>query len=406
MKNRALNPAYAFALCYAAMVCLAIAVNLMPIFLTTLRVDLGGRAGLTGEQLGRISATTFAGLVGGILFTGPLADRWGGKMFSVLGTLLIGVGLGLLGISPGYSMVLVAVFVMGLGAGILDMVLSPIIAALQPDSRATALSWLHSFYGIGSVITVLVGTLAFRLGIGWRTISLMFSIAPLLVALGFLNVDLPPFISDKEGGRTPLRDLCRDSCFVAVNVAIFLGGALELGLAQWLPAYAEMSLGFSKWTGNISLLAFSAAMALGRIFAGLIGRRVDSIALMLGCCWASVVLFLLACFSPWPAVALAASVAVGLAGSCLWPTTLGVAADRFPRGGASMFGVLAAFGNLGGILMPWLVGVTADWSSLRLGLATSTACPLLMAFVLLWMQRRFDTESAQSRLALTTRTCG
>jgi hypothetical protein len=35
MKNRALNPAYAFALCYGAMVCLAIAVNLMPIFLTT-----------------------------------------------------------------------------------------------------------------------------------------------------------------------------------------------------------------------------------------------------------------------------------------------------------------------------------------------------------------------------------
>jgi fucose permease len=50
--------------------------------------------------------------------------------------------------------------------------------------------------------------------------------------------------------------------------------------------------------------------------------------------------------------------------------------------------LLAAFGNLGGILMPWLVGVTADWSSLRLGLATSTACPLLMAFMLLWMRRR------------------
>jgi hypothetical protein len=46
MKNPVVNPAHAFALCYAAMVCLAIAVNLMPIFLTTLRVDLGGRAGL------------------------------------------------------------------------------------------------------------------------------------------------------------------------------------------------------------------------------------------------------------------------------------------------------------------------------------------------------------------------
>jgi fucose permease len=212
------------------------------------------------------------------------------------------------------------------------------------------------------------------------------------VALGFIKVDLPPLIPDKAGERTALGDLCRNPSFVAVNVAIFLGGALELGLAQWLPAYAEMSLGFSKWTGNISLLAFSAAMALGRIFVGLIGRRVDSIRLMLGCCWTSVVLFLLACFAPWPAVALAASIAVGLVGSCLWPTTLGVAADRFPQGGATMFGLLAAFGNLGGILMPWLVGVTSDWSSLRVGLATSTACPLLMAFVLLWMQRQRVAE--------------
>src|SRR5437667_9149912 len=155
-------------LCNGEIQCRGIAENLMPIFLTTLRVDLGGRAGLTGEQLGRISALTFAGLVGGILFTGPLADRWGGKLFSILGTLLIGVGLALLGFSPGYSIVLIAVFVMGLGAGILDMVLSPIIAALQPDNRATALNWLHSFYGIGSVMTVLVGMLAVRLGIGWR----------------------------------------------------------------------------------------------------------------------------------------------------------------------------------------------------------------------------------------------
>ncbi len=104
---------------------------------------------------------------------------------------------------------------------------------------------------------------------------------------------------------------------------------MELGLAQWLPAYAEMSLGFSKSTGSVSLLAFSAAMALGRIFAGLIGRRVDPIRLMLGCCWASVVLFLLACFAPWPTVALAASVAVGLAGSCLWPTTPGCRCGPF-----------------------------------------------------------------------------
>ena len=51
-----------------------------------------------------------------------------------------------------------------------------------------------------------------------------------------------------------------------------------------------------------------------------------------------------------------------------------------------MFGLLAAPGIWVGVSLPWLVGVTSDPSSLPLGLATSAACPLLMAFVLLWMQ--------------------
>ena len=317
MKTRVLNSAYALVLCYTGMVCLAIAVNLMPIFLTTVRVELGGKAPLSDEQLGRISAITFAGLVGGIFVTGPLADRWGGKPFSVLGTLLIGVGLGLLGISPGYPMVLVAVFSMGLGAGTLDMVLSPIVAAVQPSKRGTALNWLHSFYGIGTMITVVIGTIALRSEIGWRPISLGLVTVPLVVALGFTSLDLPPLVSEEHGRRTALSELCGCSSFMAITAAIFLGGALELGMAQWLPAYAEMSLGFSKLTGSISLLAFSAAMAFGRILASLMGRRVSPIKLMLSCCWSSVGLFLLACFAPWPTVALAGSVGVGLAGSCL-----------------------------------------------------------------------------------------
>jgi len=67
-----------------------------------------------------------------------------------------------------------------------------------------------------------------------------------------------------------------------------------------------------------------------------------------------------------------------------------------------MFALLAAFGNLGGILMPWLVGVMSDRSSQRLGLATSTACPLLMAFVLLWMQGRPVEDSRESHPVVQT----
>ena len=379
--------AYALAVNYAAMVCLAFAINLLPVFLTTLSADLGGPGGLTHEQLGRLAGITFAGLVGGVLLTGPLADRLGVRPFTIAGNVLIAVGLALFGMAPGYAAACVAVFVMGFGAGILDMVLSPIVCALQPDRRTAAMNWLHSFYCTGAVAAVLAGALALRLGLGWRAVSLWLTIAPASVAAGFVFVHMPPLVA-AGGERTRLRELVRIPFFAVALAAIFLGGATELGLAQWLPAYAENTLHYSRWTSGISLLFFSLAMAVGRIAVGLGGPRVAPIPLMLACCWGSVLLFLVGCFAPWPGAALAACMAVGVTGSCLWPSMLAVAADEFPRGGASMFGMLAAMGNLGGVFMPWMIGVAADSIGMRWGLSTATLCPLAMAFLLVWMRRR------------------
>ncbi len=66
---------------------------------------------------------------------------------------------------------------------------------------------------------------------------------------------------------------------------------------------------------------------------------------------------------------------------------VGVAADRFPSGGASMFGMLGAFGNLGCVVMPWVVGLVADLTNMRWGLSTATLCPLLMGFILLKLRK-------------------
>jgi fucose permease len=387
MPTRPVPLAFALGLNYAAMMSLAIAVNLLPVFLTTLQVDLGGARGLTNEQLGRIAAVTFIGLVSGILLTGPLADRWGLKLFAVLGNVLVGAGLGLLGMAADYPAVLVAVAVMGFGAGVLDMVLSPIVCAYQPDRRTIAMNWLHSFYCVGAVATVLIASLALRVGMEWRTIAHWLILLPAAVGVGFLHLRIPPLVAVGQI-RSRARDLSRHPFFLAALGAIFLAGATELGIAQWLPAYAEKGLGYSKWTGGMGLLAFSVAMAVGRMGAGALGDRMRPLPLLLACSWASVGLFLLTCFAPWPPVALGAAIAVGFTGSPLWPSLLGVTADRFPHGGASMFGLLGAFGNVGGAFMPWIVGAVADHSTLALGIATSTLCPALLIGLLLSFERQ------------------
>lgn len=383
----AIRPRLAVGTCYAAMMVLAIAMNLMPVYLTSVSADLGGSEGLSKEKLGRIGAATFVGLVGGILLSGPLADRLGARTFTLAGSGLMALGLGVLGMARSYEQVLVAVSIMGMGSGILDMILSPIVSALQPERREVAMNWLHSFYCVGAVATVLIATLALKIGVHWRTLALWMVLLPVGVAASFWRLRLPPLVAESSV-RLPVRALLNQRFFLVALAAIFCGGATEMGMAQWLPAYAELDLGMSRWVGGMALVGFSIAMTLGRAVVGVLNGRLPTFTIMLWSCWSSVILFLIAAASPWPWAALLAGILAGFTGSCLWPSTLALTADRFPLGGASMFALLAAAGNLGGIWMPWAVGAIADGRSLALGLGTAAACPFLMAFLLLWMRRQ------------------
>ena len=382
-----LRPRLLTLLCYGAMMSLAIGVNLLPVFLTSLSLTFGGPDGLSQEQLGRLGAISFIGLVLGILVAGPGADRWGAKGFAVGGNVIMVISLIGMSLAPDYGILGLAVFWLGFGAGILDMILSPVVAALNPNRRSAAMNWLHSFYCVGAVVTILASTVALQIGFEWRYACLLLLPLPLVLAAAFALLRFPALVADSEtAGRTPLRRLLRERWFWGALAAIFLGGATELGMAQWLPAYAETTLGYPQWIGGMALLLFSVGMAAGRMVVGAIGERVNPFVVMAWCCGSSVVLFLLGSFLPVSGLALAACIAVGFTGSALWPTLLGVTADRYSSGGGSMFAALAALGNAGGIVMPWVVGWVGDLSSLRWGLAVSAFAPLLMLPLVLMLK--------------------
>lgn len=370
-----------FALSSAGMLSIAIAANLLPVILTAVGADLGGAAGLTYERRGRLLAALFTGVVSALVLTGPVADRIGPRPFAIGGNLLVVIGLIMIGQARTYTHALAGALTLGFGSGTLDMVLSPLVAALRPNRRATDLNRIHAMYCIGAIAVSSLAALLLRGSVGWRWIAILFAVAPLLSALGFARAVLPPLVSH-DAARIRIGHLIAQKRFLALlGLMLGLGGSMA-GIAQWLPAFTQQALGLTAAAGGAALSGFAVGMGASRVVAGWLGHRITQARLIGVSAGVTAALALIASLSPWPPVALLACVLVGFSGGAIWPTVLAAAADRFPHGGGSMFGLLAAVGNIGCMSGAWLVGAVADVSSLRAGLAV-TAVPAVAMILLL-----------------------
>ena len=176
-------------------------------------------------------------------------------------------------------------------------------------------------------------------------------------------------------------------------VAMIVAAGTEVGPAQWLPTYMEQVFTWPGSAGALALLAFNILMALGRFGVSGLAHRVKPPVLPLIATPACAACLLGGSTARSAGTAAISLAVLGLGVSCLWPGTLGYAADRFPAGGATMFSMLVATGTLGAVLAPAVIGALADWRGLRWGMASMAWWPLLAGLIYLW---RLWAERPQS----------
>lgn len=396
--------------CYLGAFVQAIVINLSPV----LFIPIKDQFGLSFEQIGRLVLINFSTqLILDIALCG-LISRWGAKRFAILANSLIFVGLWIFALLPSkmnnpYLGLVIGTVCFSIGAGILELGLSPIINAVPSDQKAQDMALCHAFYAWGQMTVILLTALAVYL-LGpryWPLIVLVWSIFPLTDAAAFYMAKVPPFV--EESKRQRVRDLVRKPWFIGAAIAIGLAGASELSIAQWMSTFAEKGLGFPKIYGDLGgVCLFAAAMGAGRTWYGLRGEQISVGRVLTIGAGLSVVAYLAAALSPWPYMSLGACIIAGLGVSLLWPGMLSMAADKFPLAGASMFAIMAAAGDTGGSVAPWLVGLIADKApsyaghvsrlfggssaieqiGLRTGLLSATLYPLAMLFLLCWLRSK------------------
>ena len=99
-----------------------------------------------------------------------------------------------------------------------------------------------------------------------------------------------------------------------------------------------------------------------------------------------------------PALALVFCGLTGFATAMLWPGTLVVAAEYFPKAGAWLFAYLAIAGDLGGVLGPWLTGTVADSVGLNVGMFVAAIFPILSTLTIFIYLKKCKSDKQLRKL--------
>ncbi|HEY3331279.1 MAG TPA: MFS transporter [Capsulimonadaceae bacterium] len=302
-----------------------------------------------GEKVGGAVGNAFLGFAISIIVSSPLLDRVGMKPLLVLSAILLAVGtIGVLcvqsigsrvGILPALSG---SFLVFGLGWGLIESVINPLIATVYSSDKTKKLNHLHAWWPAGLVIGSVFAFYCKENHIGWQT-QVAVTLIP-VIAFGLLAATVRVPSTERAAAGISEADMWKEIAnplFLVLFLCMFLTASSELAPNQWVDFALSHSVGM---TGVVLLGYVSTIQFVGRHFAGPLAHKLSPIGLL----WFSAVLAALGLFllghanSPTTAILSATVWGVGIC--FMWPTMLATTSERFPRGGSLLMGLMGAAG--------------------------------------------------------------
>lgn len=309
-----------------------------------------------------------------------------------------------------YIGLLIGTVIFSISAGLSEVLLSPVIAAIPSDNPQRDMSLLHSLYAFGTFAMIILST-AFLKTFGannWMYLIIFLALLPLVAAVMFMLSPMPSLNNDAEKSNS-YGDTKRRAIGLALCVAcIFFGSCSENAMSNWISTYMENALGISKVIGDVLGAAmFAILLGIARISYAKFGKNIIRTLLISMIC--AAICYITAGLSQSVVIAFIACIMTGLCTSMLWPGTLIMMEENIPNAGVAAFALMASGGDFGASLSPQLIGIvvdkvsatsfavdlgsrlniTAEQVGLKVGMLVTAIFPILGIIVVLVIKRFF-----------------
>ena len=349
--------------CYAAYFTMASIFCVPPILFVTFREIYG----ISYTLLGTLVLVNFFTQLGVDLVFTVFSKHFNTKIAVRVMPMVTSIGLLVYALIPmlfpniAYVGLLIGTIIFSISAGLSEVLLSPMIAAIPSDNPQRDMSLLHSLYAFGTFTMILLSTVFLKIfgTHNWAYLIMLLACLPLIPAVLFMISPMPN-MQEEVSASVTLGDTKRRAVGLALCVAcIFFGSCAENAMSNWISTYMENALGINKLVGDVlGAAAFAILLGIARISYARFGKNITRTLLI--SMIAATFCYLVVGLSSNVIVAFIACIATGFCTSMLWPGTLIMMEEKIPHAGVAAFALMASGGDLGASVAPQLLGVVVD----------------------------------------------
>ncbi|HEY5511329.1 MAG TPA: MFS transporter [Prolixibacteraceae bacterium] len=365
------------------------------IILGSVSIELMAKLKIDGGQFGTLIMGLFLTSCIVQLFIGPLVDKIGYKPVAILGFTVTSLSMFMLAFAPDFAVALVACILLGIGAMSLNTVGNTLIPVVLFEGKdpARASNFGNGFFGVGYMLTPLLVVFILE--------GLHLSYAVALSAIGILSLIFLLFVfytrfPDVSPGfkfSMALKVLTKPAVIVAA-LAQFCYTSLDSTMGTWIKKlmeelYIADSVDNPAVKAGLVLSLFGIAMMAGRFLSSTIKNLTamgSKVLILTSAISVLAIVLMITANSPFGGIV--AVVLTGLAFGPIFPTILGITFAKFDKSlYGSIFGVVFAFGLLGGTFVPKFIGNLSVGSTVQQSLPIAAIIAGLLLVISLFIGR-------------------
>lgn len=367
-------------------------------FLGAMLPSLSARWSLNDAQSGSLIFAEFFSSLFGMLLSAVSVQRIGYRKTLIIGLVLMIFGVALLAVGPWFWGI-ACICIFGVGYGITTPAGNLRTAEINSGRSASALSVINAVWGIGAMSSPFLVDLALRA----HQPRLFFlgtaaALAVLLVALALARFVPDSHVEESQPGEKA-RSIWEIRILPVICALFFVYVGTETCFGNWVAMYARRMAPNDHSFATRMPAFFWGALLAGRALAPLAlkFKRETSVA-KIGLFFASLGGVALAAARGTTLIAIG-SLLAGMGLASIYPISVSLLATWFGQASRRVSGAVFGSGNVGGALMPLMVGAVSTLSGgLRIGFFVPLAGVVFMLGFYVLEEKKiksFTTENTE-----------